>query len=115
MLQTAAYFIVSSLKRRNLVRELQKRSDQVLHALSVDYLGIYQVNFDTGEYEIYRDSKRLKMDWAAGFENGYQSAMEQYISRHVVPQDQERLRAMTEKNYVLAQLGRKRSFPSGIR
>lgn len=39
MLQTAAYFIVSSLKRRNLVRELQKRSYRVLHALSVDYLG----------------------------------------------------------------------------
>ncbi|MDE7066670.1 MAG: GAF domain-containing protein, partial [Schaedlerella arabinosiphila] len=39
MLQTAAYFIVSSLKRRNLVRELQKRSYDVLHALSVDYLG----------------------------------------------------------------------------
>ena len=49
MLQTAAYFIVSSLKRRNLVRELQKRSYNVLHALSVDYLDIYQVNFDTGE------------------------------------------------------------------
>ena len=32
MLQTAAYFIVSSLKRRNLFRELQKRSYNVLHA-----------------------------------------------------------------------------------
>ena len=52
MLQTAAYFIVSSLKRRNLVRELQKRSYNVLHALSVDYLDIFQVNFDTGECEI---------------------------------------------------------------
>jgi len=48
MLQTAAYFIVSSLKRRNLFRELQKQSYNVLNALSVDYLGIYQVNFDTG-------------------------------------------------------------------
>ena len=56
ILQTAAYFIVSSLKRRNLFRELQKRSYNVLHALSVDYLGIYQVNFDTGECEIYRGS-----------------------------------------------------------
>ena len=54
MLQTAAYFIVSSLKRRNLFRELQKRSYNVLHALSVDYLGIYEVNFDTGECEVYR-------------------------------------------------------------
>ena len=54
MLQTAAYFIVSSIKRRDLFRQLQKRSYNVLHALSVDYLGICQVNFDTDECEIYR-------------------------------------------------------------
>ncbi len=110
MLQTAAYFIVSSLKRRNLVRELQKRSYNVLHALSVDYLGIYQVNFDTGECEIYRDSGQVRMDWAANFKDGYQTAMERYISRYVVPRDQERLRAMTKKSYVLAQLRTKKKF-----
>lgn len=110
MLQTAAYFIVSSLKRRNLVRELQKRSYQVLHALSVDYLGIYQVNFDTDEYEIYRDSERLRVDWTVEFGDGYQTAMERYISRYVIPQDQERLRAMTRKDYVLAQLREKKRF-----
>ena len=110
MLQTAAYFIVSSLKRRNLFRELQKRSYNVLHALSVDYLGIYQVNFDTGEYEIYRSSERMSMNWAAHFEDGYQAAMEWYISHYVVPRDQERLRAMTRKDYVLAQLRTKKKF-----
>ena len=110
MLQTAAYFIVSSLKRRNLVRELQKRSYNVLHALSVDYLGIYQVNFDTGECDIYRSSEGLGMDWAAAFQDGYQTAMERYISEYVVPQDQERLRAMTKKDYVLAQLRMKKKF-----
>ena len=110
MLQTAAYFIVSSLKRRNLFRELQKRSYNVLHALSVDYIGIYQVNFDTGQCEIYRDSKPMGMDWAADFEDGYQSAMERYISQYVVPRDQERLRAVTKKDYVLAQLRTKKKF-----
>lgn len=110
MLQTAAYFIVSSLKRRNLVRELQKRSYNVLHALSVDYLGIYQVNFDTGECEVYRDSDRMSMNWAIHFKDGYQTAMEQYISRYVVPRDQERLRAMTKKDYVLSQLRLKKKF-----
>ena len=110
MLQTAAYFIVSSLKRRNLVRRLQKRSYNVLHALSVDYLGIYQVNFDTGECEIYRDSERISMDWAANFKDGYQAAMERYISRYVIPQDQERLRAVTKKDYVLSQLRTKKKF-----
>ncbi len=110
MLQTAAYFIVSSLKRRNLVRELQKRSYNVLHALSVDYLGIYQVNFDTGECETYRNSQRMGLDWAVHFKDGYQSAMERYISLCVVPQDQERLRAMTEKDYVLTQLRTKKKF-----
>ena len=110
MLQTAAYFIVSSLKRRNLFRELRKRSYNVLHALSVDYIGIYQVNFDTGQCEIYRDSKPMGMDWAADFEDGYQSAMERYISQYVVPRDQERLRAVTKKDYVLAQLRTKKKF-----
>lgn len=110
MLQTAAYFIVSCLKRRNLVRELQKRSYNVLHALSVDYLGIYEVNFDTGECEIYRSSEQMSMDWTAHFEDGYQTAMERYISQYVSPRDQERLRAVTEKDYVLAQLKAKKKF-----
>ena len=110
MLQTAAYFIVSSLKRRNLVRELQKRSYNVLHSLSVDYLGIYQVNLDTGECEIYRDSERMSMDWAIHFKDGYQTAMERYISQYVVPRDQERLRAVTQKDYLLAQLRSRQKF-----
>lgn len=110
MLQTAAYFIVSSLKQRNLFRELQKRSYNVLHALSVDYLGIFQINFDTGECEVYRNSERIGMDWAAQFEDGYQTAMERYISRYVVLRDQERLRSVTKKDYVLAQLRMKKKF-----
>ncbi len=110
MLQTAAYFIVSSLKRRNLVREIQNRSYNVLHALSVDYLGIYQVNLDTGGCEVFRNSSRMEMDWAVWFGNGYQPAMEQYISRYVVLRDQERLRTVTRKDYVLAQLRLKKKF-----
>ena len=110
MLQTAAYFIVSSLKRRNLVRELQKRSYNVLHALSVDYLGIYEVNFDTGECKVYRSSERLGMDWAACFQEGYAAAVERYIAACVVPRDQERLRTVTEKRYVLARLRSKKKF-----
>ncbi len=110
MLQTAAYFIVSSIKRRNLVRELQKRSYNVLQALSVDYLGIYQVNFDTGECEIYRNCEEKGMNWAVNFEEGYQTAMERYISRYVISRDQERLRAMTKKDYVLDQLRTKKKF-----
>ena len=110
ILQTAAYFIVSSLKRRNLFRELQKRSQNVLHALSVDYLCIYQVNFDTGECEVYRDSEKIPADWAVHFEDGYQAAMERYISLCVVPRDQERLRTITPKDYVLAYLQKKKKF-----
>ena len=110
MLQTAAYFIVSSLKRRNLVRELQKRSYNVLHALSVDYLGIYEVNFDTGECEVYRSSRQMEVDWAANFQDGYTAAMERYISEYVVPRDQEHLRTVTKKSYVLARLKTKKKF-----
>ena len=110
MLQTAAYFIVSSLKRRDLVRELQKRSHNVLHALSVDYLGIFQVNFDTDECETYRDKEEVKADWGIHFEDGYQAAMEQFISRYVIPRDQELLRAVTKRDYVLDRLKRQKKF-----
>lgn len=110
MLQTAAYFIVSSLKRRNLFRELQKRSYNVLHALSVDYLGIYQVNFDTDECRIYRNSERMSMDCGVNFEDGYQTAMEEYISHCVASRDQEKLRAVTKKEYVLTTLRSKKKF-----
>ncbi len=110
MLQTAAYFIVSSLKRRNLVRELQKRSYNVLHALSMDYLGIYKVNFDTGECEVYRNSGQLEVDWAVNFQDGYAAAMERYISTYVVPRDRDRLRTVTNKGYVLARLKAKKKF-----
>ena len=110
ILQTAAYFIVSSLKRRNLFRQLRKRSYNVLHALSVDYLSIYQVSLETGECEVYRDSEQASMDWAVHFEDGYQAAMERYISRYVASWDQDRLRAVTNSDYVLAQLKTKKKF-----
>lgn len=110
MLQTAAYFIVSSLRSRNLVQELKKRSYNVLQALNVDYLGIYQVDFDTGRCEIYRENERPGNDWTIDFEESYQAAMEQYISRYVISRDQERLRATTKKDYILAQLKTKKKF-----
>ena len=110
MLQTAAYFIVSCLKQRNLFRELQKRSYNVLQALSVDYLGIFQVNFDTDECEVYRNSEKMDMDWGAGFADGYQAAVGQYISRCVAPRDQKKLIAVTKKEYVLSQLRTKKKF-----
>jgi len=110
ILQITAHFIVSSLRWRNLVRELQKRSYNVLYALNVDYLGIYQVDFDTDVCEVYREKERPRELLYINFEESYQAAMEQYISICVVPRDQERLRAVTKKDYVLGQLGRDRKF-----
>jgi len=124
MLQITAYFIVSSLRRRNLVRELQKRSYNVLYALNVDYLSIYQVDFDTDICEVYRENVKQKTDRDIWFENGYHTAMERYISRYVAPQDQEYLRLVSKKDHVLAQLRTQKKFyaryqvkenPQGIR
>lgn len=115
MLQITAHFIVSSLRRRNLVRELQKRSYNVLYALNVDYLGIYQVDFDTDKCETYRENERLRELQTVNFENGYEAAMERYISLYVVPRDQERLRTVTKKTMFSTSLEQKRNFMSGIR
>ena len=62
----------------------------MLHALSVDYLDICEVNFDTGECEVYRSSGQMGVDWATCFQESYAAAMERYIFRCVVTQDQER-------------------------
>lgn len=110
MLQVTAYFIVSSLRLRNMVRELQKRSQNVLYALNVDYLGIYQVNFDTDTCETYRENERLQNFGSVRFGDGYQAAIEQYISLCVVSRDQERLRTVTKKEYVLDKLRTKKKF-----
>ena len=110
MLQTAAYFIVSSLRRRNLVRELEKRSHNVLYALNVDYLGIYQADFSTDACVVYRENKFPGENPPVSFAEGYRVAMEKYISRYVLPRDQERLRTVTKKEYILAQLKTKKKF-----
>lgn len=98
MLQTAAYFIVSSLRRRNLVRELEKRSHNVFYALNVDYVGIYQVDFPTDTCQIYRQNEFRGKNPPVDFAKGYQTAMERYISLYVVPGDQERLRTVTKRS-----------------
>ena len=110
MLQTAAYFIVSALRRRNLFRELRKRSYSVLRALSVDYLDILLLDLDTGEFEAYRSSERLSWNWTAELQKGYQAAMERYIDLYVVPRDRERLRKVTRKESVLARLRSEKKF-----
>lgn len=110
MLQTAAYFIVSSLRRRNLVRELEKRSYNVLYALNVDYLGIYQADFSTDACVVYRENKFPGENPPVSFAEGYRDAMGKYISRYVLPRDRERLRMVTKKEYILAQLKTKKKF-----
>lgn len=110
MLQIAAHFIVSSLRQRNLVRELKNRSYDVLSSLNVDYVGIYQVDFDTGRCETYRESERLQTRQDVNFEDGYEEAMERYISLYIEPRDRERIRVMTEKSRVLAELMTKNKF-----
>lgn len=110
MLQITAHFIVSSLRRRNLVRELEKRSHNVLYALNVDYLAIYQVDFDTDKCEIYRENERPQNSQTINFADGYQQAMEDYISLYVAPRYQEYLRTITKKDYVLTQLRTKKKF-----
>jgi len=110
MLQIMAHFIVSSLRRRNLVRELQKRSYNVLYALNVDYLGIYKVDFDTDKCEIYRENEQLRELRSIDFEGGFQAAMERYISLYVVARDQEYLRRVTKKEYILAQIRENKKF-----
>lgn len=68
------------------------------------------MNFDTDKCGVYRNDERLQADETVNFADGYQAAMERYISLHVVSRDQERLRAVTKEDYVLSQLRKKKKF-----
>jgi len=109
ILQLTSHFIISSIRRRNLVRELQDRSYDILRALNVDYLGIYEVDFNTDQCITYRANDRLRI-LSVNFDDGYHTTMEWYISVCVIPEDQKRLRSMTQKNQVLARLKKKKKF-----
>lgn len=86
--------------------------NDILFSLIADYVGIYQVDFDTDRCEVYKAVDRLQDQTVENvdFENGYQAAMEKYISFYVAQKDQEHVRDVTEKNYVLAQLRKRKKF-----
>lgn len=108
MLQITAHFIISSIKRRNLIQKLEEKSYDILNSLNVDYVGVYHVDFGTDQCEVYRDIKTLqgKID----FREGYQATMEKYISLYVEEHDQDYLRKVTKKEYILEQLREKKKF-----
>lgn len=112
LLQITASFIVSALKRRDLFLELQEKSYDILKSLNVDYVGIFRVDFDTNQCEIYREMHDLYFNSIEniGFKNGYEETMEKYISLCVEEQDQAYLRKITKKDYILNQLKEKNKF-----
>lgn len=112
MLQITAHFIITLIKRRNLIRKLEEKSYDVFKSLNVDYVGIYQVDFSTGKCEEYRkmDNLQNNEENKIDFQDNYQEAMRKYISLYVQEQDQVYLRTVTEKNYVLDQLREKKKF-----
>lgn len=112
MLQITAHFIVSCLKQRNLVKRLEERSYDIFKSLNVDYAGIFEINFDTDKCEVY---KKIEQPWGSmdlnlEFCKSYEKAMENYISLYVSEWDQENLRTVTEKSYVIEQLKTKKKY-----
>lgn len=85
---------------------------EILHSLTADYVGIFRADFETDQCEIYKAVDRLQ-DKTTGniqFEEGYQSAIEKYISLYVDEKDQKYVRDMTEKNHVLEMLQKKEKY-----
>lgn len=85
---------------------------EILHSLTADYVGIFRADFETDQCEIYKAVDRLQ-DKTTGnvqFEEGYQSAIEKYISLYVEEKDQKYVRDMTEKNHVLEMLQKKEKY-----
>lgn len=82
--------------------------NDILDSLCSDYVGIFRVNFDTNQCETYKSVERLQE--IIKFEEGYQTAIENYISLYIVDEEQEYVRSMTNKNYILGQLSKVKKF-----
>lgn len=94
------------------ISEQEKQYD-VLSALCSEFEVIYRVDFDTGEYEIYKnagetDSRSAEIVRADG---NYFDRMQYYIEKVVAAEDREYLRGKVEREHVLAKLrGHKNYF-----
>lgn len=86
-------------------KELEFHND-ILTALSADYISIYRVNFQTGFYEIFKITDRLRGEVADSVrkETDYYTALQNYIDTYVEESDQEYLRKVTSRDYMLAKI-----------
>ena len=97
--------------RENHIKQ-QTSNLEIMYSLTADYTGIFRVNFETDQCEVYKAVERLRAKPAGDikFEDGYQSAIEKYISLYVEEKDQKYVRDMTEKSYVLKMLQTKEKY-----
>ena len=91
--------------------ELENQND-ILKTLCSDYISVYRADFDSGQYEIYKMTDRLQ---AGGpdvlkVKSDYAATMERYISSCVVEEDRAYVRAMTDKDHVLAELKNRKNY-----
>lgn len=98
-------------KLETLNRELEKQND-ILRALCDEYLSIYLVDFNTGEYEIYRVTDRMHGEIAKIARNSrnYTEMMERYFTDHVIEEDVDYLRSATEPETVLEHLKKQKNY-----
>ena len=92
-------------------RRLQLESD-ILNALCANYMALYRVNLDTDTAEVYSVSARMRTEVALAMDDRlpYSEAINLYIDRFVLPEDQERLRRETTAVAIAAALSDQDSF-----
>lgn len=86
----------------------QRKRHGVLGALCSEFEVIYRVNFDTGEYETYKNAGGAAGGIAE--EASYFDVMERYIDGTVAAEDREYLRGRTERARVLAKLAEHKNY-----
>lgn len=90
---------------------LEKQSD-VLAALCMDYVAVYHADLKTGEYQVYKIADRMRqaVEKIVRKSLDYDIAMEQYIEKYVIQEDQEYLRRRVNRTYVLERLKTRKDF-----
>lgn len=98
-------------KITQIPEETTEREKQhgVLSALCSEFDVIYRVDFDTGAYELYRNTGGSLAGVAAACDT-YFDIMKRYIDKVAAAEDREYLRSKTERAHVLAKLAEHRNY-----
>ncbi|MGN0167313.1 MAG: ATP-binding protein [Acetatifactor sp.] len=103
--------IVERMHTPDRIAELENQN-AILSMLCSDYVAVYRVHFDTGEFEIYKNLNGEDSGTANIIKSrvSYFDTMRYYIDKYVADEDREYVRSRTDRRHVLEKLKKQKNY-----